>query len=155
MLAMTNPLSIPPENHAISTKNPSIPPPSLRQMEMENKRSKAGNLVLTAIALTSELPAILSHRRSTTVSLENYPLYSLESRPQSHKRVVNIFIFKSCSFSLYVNDKHLKSVLVERNSPHPKGGVLLFRYNSEEYSRGHGAPGGVQEMEEERKKRLR
>ena len=102
MLAMTNPLSIPPENHAISTKNPSIPPPSLRQMvtgpkgaekrkEMENKRSKAGNLVLTAIALTSELPAILSHRRSTTVSLENYPLYSLESRPQRHKRVVNIF----------------------------------------------------------------
>ena len=66
---MTNPLSIPPENHAISTKNPSIPPPSLRQMvtgpkgaekrkEMENKRSKAGNVVLI-----TELKTYIGHRR--------------------------------------------------------------------------------------------
>ena len=69
MLAMTNPLSIPPENHAISTKNPSIPPPSLRQMvtgpkgaekkkKMENRRWKAGNLVLT-----TELKTYIGHRR--------------------------------------------------------------------------------------------
>ena len=69
MLAMTNPLSIPPENHAISTKNPSIPPPSLRQIltgpkgaekkkKMENRRWKEGNLVLT-----TELKTYIGHRR--------------------------------------------------------------------------------------------
>ena len=95
--------------------------------------------------VNTKLPAILSHRRSTTVSLETYPLYSMRNSVQmGETSIFEVLHSGSCFFFCNFN-RTSKSRFKKRECAYKE--LFLPALPSQEYCLYHSQPGNLTEAQ--------